>query len=113
MATTAERFSQLADQAEEVVDRKTGQFSKFLDDVQDLISHVTPLQDVDIARARKRVEASISSVRGAAERGVRSTVDTTKAAAKATDNFVHESPWTAIGIAAVVGLVVATLVKRD
>ncbi|MEO6184806.1 MAG: hypothetical protein ABIP38_00920 [Steroidobacteraceae bacterium] len=113
MATAADRFSEFADNAENVVDRKTGQFSKFLDDVQDLISHVTPLQDADIARARQKVESSISSVRSAAERGVRSTVDTTKAAAKATDNFVHDSPWTAIGIAAVAGLIVASLVKRD
>jgi ElaB/YqjD/DUF883 family membrane-anchored ribosome-binding protein len=113
MATAAERFSQLADHAEDVVDRKSSQFSRFIDDVQDLISHVTPLQDADIARARQKVEASISAVRGAAQRGVRSTVDTTKAAAKATDNFVHDSPWTAIGIAAVAGLIVATLVKRD
>lgn len=113
MATAAERFSRLADQAEDVVDRKSGQFSKFLDDVQDLISQVTPLQDLDIAKARQKVESSINSVRSAAERGVRSTVDNTKAAAKATDNFVHDSPWTAIGIAAVAGLVVASLIKRD
>ena len=113
MATAADRFARLAEEAEDVVDRKSGQFSKFLDDVQDLISHITPLQDLDIARARQKVEASISSVRSAAESGVRRTVDSTKAAAKATDNFVHDSPWTAIGIAAVAGIVVASLLKRD
>lgn len=35
-----------------------------------------------------------------------------KAAAQATDDFVHERPWTAIGIAAGVGFLVGLLVNR-
>ncbi len=33
-------------------------------------------------------------------------------AAKATDHFVHDSPWTAVGIAAGVGLVAGLLMGR-
>ena len=36
----------------------------------------------------------------------------TKAAARATDDYVHESPWTAIGIAAGAGLLVGLLIGR-
>ena len=36
----------------------------------------------------------------------------TKATAQATDEFVHESPWTSIGIAAGVGLLVGMLISR-
>jgi ElaB/YqjD/DUF883 family membrane-anchored ribosome-binding protein len=36
----------------------------------------------------------------------------TKATAQATDAFVHESPWTAVGIAAGVGLLVGMLISR-
>jgi len=36
----------------------------------------------------------------------------TRAAAKATDAYVHESPWTAVGIAAGVGLLVGVLIGR-
>ncbi|RYF38205.1 MAG: DUF883 family protein, partial [Comamonadaceae bacterium] len=36
----------------------------------------------------------------------------TKAAAKATDEYVHESPWTSIGIAAGLGLVVGLVLSR-
>lgn len=36
----------------------------------------------------------------------------TKAAARATDDYVHESPWAAVGIAAGVGLLVGLLVGR-
>lgn len=35
-----------------------------------------------------------------------------KAAARATDDFVHEYPWRAVGIAAAVGFVLGLLVNR-
>ncbi|EXI77536.1 MAG: hypothetical protein AW10_03725 [Candidatus Accumulibacter appositus] len=39
-------------------------------------------------------------------------VDKTKAAARATDDFVHENPWRAVGVAAVVGLLLGALISR-
>jgi len=36
----------------------------------------------------------------------------TKAAAKATDVYVHENPWQAIGVAAGVGVVIGLLIGR-
>lgn len=111
MATAADKVSNMAHRAEDAVQKKAGQLGKFLDDVEDLLRHVTPLQDADISRARQRVESSINSVRSTAERGIHQTVESTKAAAKATDTFVHDRPWTSIGIAAVAGAVVAVLLS--
>ncbi|MEO6078401.1 MAG: hypothetical protein ABIQ86_01290 [Steroidobacteraceae bacterium] len=111
MATTAEKLSNISGRAEDAVQKKGSQLGKFLDDVEDLLRHVTPLQDSDISRARQRVESSINSVRTTAERGITHTVESTKAAAKATDSFVHERPWTAIGIAAVAGALIASLIR--
>ncbi len=39
-------------------------------------------------------------------------VDKTKAAARATDDFVHEEPWKAVGVAAAVGLALGVLIGR-
>ena len=39
-------------------------------------------------------------------------LDKTKEAAKATDHFVHEHPWKAVGIAAGVGLIIGLLISR-
>ena len=39
-------------------------------------------------------------------------VDKTKAAARATDDFVHENPWKAVGIAAGVGLLLGVIIGR-
>jgi len=39
-------------------------------------------------------------------------LDKTKAAARATDDFVHENPWKAVGIAAGVGLLLGVIIGR-
>ena len=38
--------------------------------------------------------------------------DGSKAAARATDDWVHENPWAAVGVAAGVGLVLGVLISR-
>lgn len=39
-------------------------------------------------------------------------VDKTKAAARATDDYVHENPWRAVGIAAGIGLLLGVIIGR-
>lgn len=39
-------------------------------------------------------------------------LDKTRDAARATDDFVHEQPWKAVGIAAGIGLILGLLVGR-
>ena len=39
-------------------------------------------------------------------------VHKTKAAARATDDFVHEEPWKAVGVAAALGLALGVLIGR-
>ena len=39
-------------------------------------------------------------------------LDKTRQAAKATDEYVHEHPWHAVGVAAVVGFLLGALISR-
>ena len=39
-------------------------------------------------------------------------IDKTKAAARATDDFMHEEPWKAVGVAAALGLALGVLIGR-
>jgi len=39
-------------------------------------------------------------------------VDRAKAAARATDEYVHDNPWQAIGIGAAIGFLVGLVVSR-
>lgn len=62
--------------------------------------------------ARERIQASLAAARiklSDAEQAVR---ERSKEAANATDEFVHDQPWKAVGIAAGIGLVIGLLIGR-
>lgn len=67
-------------------------------------------EKVDNLRARVNARLHDAKVRLAHAEAV--LVDKSKAAAQATDAYVHESPWTAVGIAAGVGLLVGLVIGR-
>jgi ElaB/YqjD/DUF883 family membrane-anchored ribosome-binding protein len=65
-----------------------------------------------VAAARARAEESLASVKARMTEAEAALVAKTKAAAKATDEYVHGHPWQAIGIAASVGVVIGLLIGR-
>jgi ElaB/YqjD/DUF883 family membrane-anchored ribosome-binding protein len=97
------------DTAADVAEAGASQLKKFFDDVEDLVRRVSPLGDEDLGRIRARVEASLKSMRKATDRQVRNALDVSSKAARATDDYVRESPWKAVGIAALAALAVSSL----
>ncbi len=65
-----------------------------------------------VAAARARAEESLAAAKAKMSEAEAALVARTKAAAKATDEYVHVHPWQAIGIAASVGVVVGLLIGR-
>jgi ElaB/YqjD/DUF883 family membrane-anchored ribosome-binding protein len=60
-------------------------------------------------------EELLRATAGAKERLIdleAAVVEKTKAAARATDDFVHEEPWKAVGVAAALGLALGVLIGR-
>jgi ElaB/YqjD/DUF883 family membrane-anchored ribosome-binding protein len=84
---------------------KTGseEMKKFVTDVEDVIKRVANVSDADLARVRTKVQGALSS----ASNGIAQTTAQLKAqaqdAAKQADDYVHESPWQAVGISAALG----------
>ncbi len=62
--------------------------------------------------ARERIQASLASARLKLTDAERAMVDRTREVAKATDTYVRENPWAAVGIAAAVGVVLGLLISR-
>lgn len=62
--------------------------------------------------ARERIEESLRIAKDKLARVEEAVIDKTKAAARATDDYVHDHPWGAVGIAAAVGLVIGMLISR-
>ena len=62
--------------------------------------------------ARERIQESLRMAKDKLARAEEAVIDKTKAAARATDDYVHDHPWGAVGIAAAVGLVIGMLISR-
>ena len=62
--------------------------------------------------ARERIQESLRVAKDKLARAEEVMVDKTKAAARATDDYVHDHPWGAVGIGAAVGLVIGMLISR-
>ncbi|HZW87163.1 MAG TPA: DUF883 family protein [Gallionella sp.] len=65
-----------------------------------------------LAEVRAKAEESLKVVKVRMAEAQAALLDKTKAAAKATDTYVHENPWRAVGAAAGVGLVIGLLISR-
>jgi ElaB/YqjD/DUF883 family membrane-anchored ribosome-binding protein len=84
----------------------SGELSAFFADVEDLIKQVSNISDVDVARVRAKVANTLDGVRRSATDTAAGLRDRALKAADATDDYVRDRPWTAIGVAAAVGLLV-------
>ena len=58
------------------------------------------------------IQAGIASGKYTLQDLQRTLTEKTRVAATATDDFVHENPWAALGIAATVGCLVGFLLSR-
>jgi ElaB/YqjD/DUF883 family membrane-anchored ribosome-binding protein len=67
----------------------------------------------ELAEVRAKAEESIKAVKARIADEQAALLVRTKEAAVATDVYVHANPWTAIGVAAGVGLVVGLLSNRQ
>jgi len=61
---------------------------------------------------KKRVQASIDAARKQLGELQVSVTEGAKAAATTTDQYVHENPWSAIGVGAAVGVLVGYVLAR-
>lgn len=65
-----------------------------------------------LVEVRTKVEESLKVAKARMAEAQAALLVQTKAAAKATDAYVHENPWKAIGAGAGVGLVIGLLIGR-
>jgi ElaB/YqjD/DUF883 family membrane-anchored ribosome-binding protein len=61
---------------------------------------------------RAKAEDSLAVAKAKITDAQEALVEKTKAAARVTDDYVHENPWRAVGAAAAVGLVIGLLIGR-
>jgi ElaB/YqjD/DUF883 family membrane-anchored ribosome-binding protein len=85
---------------------------KLIADVEELIRRVGDAADPELARLRTKVESTVATTKKAIFDGTEQVQRQAKDAFEASDRYVRDQPWEAIGIAAIAGLAIGFLVGR-
>ncbi len=81
-------------------------------DAEELLRATAGQAGDKVSAARERIEESLSAAKQRLAVTQEAMLEKTREAARVTDEYVHDNPWRAVGIAAGVGLVVGMLISR-
>jgi len=81
-------------------------------DTEELLRATAGVAGEKVSAARERMQENLVVAKARLANAEEAVLAKTKEAAKATDEYVHENPWTAIGVAASVGVIVGMLISR-
>ena len=81
-------------------------------DAEELLKATASQTGERITAARARAEETLKSAKVRLADAQEAMLDRAKEAAKEADEYVHDNPWKAAGLAAAVGLLVGALISR-
>ncbi|OGT03989.1 MAG: hypothetical protein A2Y51_01785 [Gallionellales bacterium RIFCSPLOWO2_02_60_31] len=81
-------------------------------DAEELLRATAGQAGEKVSAARERIQENLAAAKQRLAVAQDAVAARTKEAAKVTDEYVHENPWKAVGIAAGVGLVIGMLISR-
>ncbi|OWT75342.1 MULTISPECIES: YqjD family protein [unclassified Achromobacter] len=83
-----------------------------LNDAEDLLREAASTTGDKAAELRERALATLKRTRETLYDVQDAVLERSRKAARATDDYVHDNPWQAIGIAGGVGLLIGMLISR-
>lgn len=90
----------------------SSEIKNLIADVEDLMARIGDLKDADVARVRGKVQRAVEATKQSLADGADTIRQHAQNVASTADDYVRDSPWQAIGIAALVGAVVGILATR-
>ncbi|HJW25714.1 MAG TPA: DUF883 family protein [Rhodocyclaceae bacterium] len=83
-----------------------------ISDAEEILRATAGAAGEKMGEMRTKIEASLRDAKLRLADAEAALLDKAKAAANATDDFVHDHPWQAVGVAAAVGLALGVLIGR-
>lgn len=83
-----------------------------LDEAERLMREAAETTGDKATEMREAAMRSLRQTRETLQDTQEAIVESSRQAAKATDHYVHDNPWQAIGVAGIVGLLFGMLVSR-
>ena len=93
-------------------DKLVADLKTLISDSEELLRASAGQAGEKISAARERIQASLATAKVKLSDAERAAVEQAKRAARATDEYVQDNPWQAVGIAAVAGLLLGVLISR-
>ncbi|MBA3581992.1 MAG: DUF883 domain-containing protein [Gammaproteobacteria bacterium] len=90
----------------------SGEFHSFISDIEEFITSNTSLTGEDWAQAKAKLNARIASAKESVQEMSGAVVERARTTARATDGYVRENPWKAIGVMAALGCLVGVIAAR-
>ncbi len=81
-------------------------------DAEELLRATAGQAGEKVAAARARAEESIDAAKARIAQVGYAAAAQTREAARAADDYVHDNPWAAVGVAAAVGIVIGVLIAK-
>jgi len=90
----------------------SSEIKNLIADVEDLMARIADLKDADVVRVRSKVQRAVDATKQSLADGAETIRQHAQDVASTADDYVRDSPWQAVGIAALVGAVVGILATR-
>jgi ElaB/YqjD/DUF883 family membrane-anchored ribosome-binding protein len=90
----------------------TEEIRNLIADVEDLVARLADLNDGDVATLRTKVLETVATAKETLADSAETLRRQAQRAMNGADEYVRESPWAAVGVAALVGALVGILVAR-
>ena len=103
----------MTESTESARDKLVDEFSAVLAEAEEMLKRAATETGDKARDLRSQVETKLLRAKLSLQELEGQAVDQAKAAARATDDYVHDNPWQAIGIAAVIGIAVGLLMNRS
>jgi len=83
-----------------------------LGDAEQLLQQAAQASGEQAADLRRRAQSAIAKAKSRLGDAEHKVVEQARHAAKTTDTWVHEHPWTAVGVGAGIGLLLGLMLNR-
>lgn len=93
-------------------DKLVSDFKAVVADTEELLKLTAGQAGDKVADVRVRLNDKLTAAKYKLQDLEAAVVEKTKAAARATDDFVNDKPWQAVGIAAGIGLLLGIIIGR-
>jgi ElaB/YqjD/DUF883 family membrane-anchored ribosome-binding protein len=94
-------------------EKLVGDLKTLISDAEELLRASANQAGEKISVARQKIEQSLVEGKKTLADAEKVLVKKSKEAADVADDYVRENPWSAVGIAAAVGLVLGLLIRRS